>query len=79
MRELYRDMARAALAALPQPIGYAIVAYEPSGLPTHDLVMSDSLDAAMTEAKQLTAYWTRPHRPEGRNHTVVALVPVEDQ
>lgn len=71
--ESYRKQARAALAAMPQPVGYAVLATDedPYGLNRRRVITCpDRRSAERVEARRAEAGW---------DTTVVALVPVEDQ
>ena len=72
VRGKYRDQARAALAAMPQPIGYA-GAWLTRGEWTTDLELGDLPYRTFEDARRAGANYNVPI------DAVVALVPVEDQ
>lgn len=71
--ELVNDLARAALAAMPQPVGYGI-RVESAGEQWLDECMFTTEQSASHEA---TRSGYDPY--DERDVTVVALIPVEDQ
>lgn len=75
-RDAYRAMARAALDAVPKPIGYTIVVNEDGELARDLDYWSDDLAANIAEAKTLDDYWARPGHTRWRTHVVVALTTV---